>query len=750
MTQTVNRKLTKLLLIVVLLAAAVFPAGAFAATGDIIAIDFDSTAKVELVVGQTPKQLKVLATVEGSSSKRDVTAAVVWTNTDSNAVRVNAGLLTPLNGGTATITATYGNAVTTIEVAVTHPFTKLDLEYSSSGKYKLGDAENTLSIKANATGGESVTAVKDVAEAAEWSSSDANVLTVSKGKLTLVGEGTATVTAKYKGLTDSFKAEVKLPYSSITIKQVKESTETVIKELEMLVGDDPLKLTAYTKASADSTEIIVPESAEWSSSNTAVATVKEGAITILATGKAVITVKYLGVSASVDVYVRTPFEVLILTPSEDQKMFMNEVIKGTAKARNAINDEGTYSQAATWSSSNQLIATVGTSTVDTSYKVITAKSVGTATIKAEYLGLSKEVKVTVFPSLEELVPDKTELELYTNDSLALPKVYGTKLDNSKLDMSDEMEWTSANEDVAVVKDGKIVADEPGTVTITGKLKSNEILSNESPIRTKTVELKITVKDKVLVLIGPEDAFGIVIGEEQPLPEVNAVMESGEEQDVSDEIVWTLSGSNAVIKQTAKGKMIKGLLKGSATLKGTYSNKTLSVPVKIEQKVVKLVVEPNALTMNIKGSKSIKVTGYFTNGKTATFSTAMNWESSNTEVATVKGSSVKAIAEGTSILSGSYQGIGVSIKITVVPKLTKLTISENRLALAPGAAQAVVVTALYDTGNTAVVTGSTVWTSSKPAVAKVSSTGVITAVAKGTASIKGKLGTKTVTVSVTVK
>lgn len=67
---TVYRKMTKMLLIMILLATAVFPVSVFAATGDINSIEFESSAKVELTVGQTPKQLKVYANVEGSSSKK--------------------------------------------------------------------------------------------------------------------------------------------------------------------------------------------------------------------------------------------------------------------------------------------------------------------------------------------------------------------------------------------------------------------------------------------------------------------------------------------------------------------------------------------------------------------------------------------------------------------------------------------------------------------------------------------------------
>ena len=744
MTESVNRKMMKLFLMIVLLATAIFPSSVLAATGDTLSIEFDSTTKVDLTVGQTPKQLKVLATVEGTSSKRDVTGSAGWTSTNSSVVKVAGGLLTPIGGGTAIITATYNSAVTTIEVSVTHPFSKLNLVYSADGKYTLGDSESNLTVIANATGGESATAVKDVTDTAEWSSSDGNVINVSKGKLTLVGEGTATVTAKYKGVTDSFKAVVKLPFSSIAIKK----DGAVVSDLEMLVGDLPVKVSAITKAALDNAENPATADAVWTSSNVSVATVKAGEIKALATGKSIITVSYLGVSSSFNVYVRAPYEALLVTPSEDQSLFMNESIKATAEVRDAVNSTKNVSTSGVWTSSNAMVATVATYG---DYEGITAKSVGNSTITVGYLGLSKDIKITVYPTLKSLVVDKTDLEMFTTDSVSLPKVNGTKLDASKIDMSGEMVWTTTNEEIAKIQDGKIVAGSTaGVATITGNLKSNDVASGRSSVRDQSIVLKVTVKDKILVLIGPEDPLGLVIGEEEPLPSVNAVMESGEEKDVTDSIQWTLSGSNAVIKQTAQGKVIKGLVKGNVTLKGTYGNKTITIPVIIEQKVVRLEVEPATLEMNIKGSKSIKVTGYFTNGKSATFSSAMNWESSNTTAVTVKGATVKALAEGVSTLSGSYQGIAVNVKVTVVPKLLKLTVSESRLKLAPGATATVSVTAQFDTGANTVVTGVTEWTSSKPTVAKISSTGVITAVGPGLTSIKGKFGTKSVTISVTVK
>lgn len=740
---TVYRKMTKMLLIMILLATAVFPVSVFAATGDINTIEFESSAKVQLTVGQTPKQLKVYANVEGSSSKRDVTGAVVWNSSNTNAVKVVNGLLTPIDSGKAIITATYNHALATIEVEVTHPIKELKLEYSSEGNYKLGDEEDKLLVKANAIGGDTATSAKDVTADTTWSSSNTSVLTIAEGKITLAGEGTSTITAKYKDLTATFKAVVKLPYSEIELKH----DDKIVKEIEMLVGDNPVKVAAFTKETTKTTANDISEKAEWSSSNTSVATVDKGEIKVLSAGKAVITVSYLGITQTVDVYVRAPYEALLLTPSGDQFLFMGESLNVKAEVRDAANSTPNVSGIAVWSSDNQLAVTA---IAGSDAAAITAKAVGTSTVKAEHMGVSKSFKVTVYPTITELEADKTELDMYTEDSLSLPKVNGTKLDGTKLDLSQEIEWASANDEIATIKDGKLVAEKAGTVNIVGKIKSENPTSSKAAIREKSVVVSVTVKDKVHILLGPEENYVIVTGEEKAVPEVKAVMENGNELDATGTMEWEITGTNAIIKTTSSGKVIKGLVKGSATLKGTYANKTISIPVTIEQKVTKIVVEPNAIELNIKGSKSIKVTAYYSNGKTGNISSSMNWESSNEAVATVKSTSVKAITEGTATLSGSYQGLAASVKINVVPKLMKLTVNETRLKMAPGAVQNAIVIAQYDTGKTAVVTGSAAWTSSKPSVARVSASGQIVAVSKGTASIKGKIGTKTVTVTVTVK
>ncbi|HEY4392122.1 MAG TPA: hypothetical protein VGN02_12320, partial [Paenibacillus sp.] len=433
--------------------------------------------------------------------------------------------------------------------------------------------------------------------------------------------------------------------------------------------------------------------------------------------------------------------VIMLNPSEDQLMFIDEKLELKAEMRDRANSSEPVTEDAEWSSSSPLSATV-------SKGLVSGMTVGSSTIKVSHLGVSKSIKVTVAPTITDLSVEKTELEMFKNDKLSLPKVTATKLDDDKIDFSSNMKWTSDNEDIAKIEDGKIVSKEAGKVTLTAKLPDSEVSSPLS-IRGKTISVELTVKEKVLTFIIPDDRMSLVIGEETPLPTVTAVWEDGGEGDVSNDIEWTVTGANAVVKTTSSGKVIKGLNKGSATLKGTYSNKMISMPVTIEPKITKIVVEPKSIELNIKKSKAIKVTGYYVDGKTVNLSSKMGWKSSNDEVATISSTSVKAVGEGTATLTGAYQGQSASVKVNVVPKLTKLTVDEKSLALAPGYVKTVKLTAEYDTGATASVNDSAVWTTSKASVAKVTN-GKIEAVGKGSATIKAKLDTKTVTIRVTVK
>lgn len=710
---SLNRKTTKIFLVVVMMLAMVFPTSVFAASGDVTSIEFDTNeSKIYLTVNETTEQLRVLANIEGSSTKKDVTNETTWTSSNTRIVKVDGGLIVPLEKGTARITAKYKGAIKTIDVDVKFAIDEFKLDQPDKVEHKLGT--EGLTVKALADG------TNDVTTEAKWTTSDDSVVKVSKGELTLVGLGSATVTADYKGLKASFTVKVVAPYQKLAIVPGEDQ--------ELLVGDAPVDLKVFAKQSETDAGTDVTDKVELKSSNTSVATIEDGKLKPVALGKSTISVSYLGSTAKLDVYVRNPYEALILDQTDFVKnpvLFMNDSITVKAKVRNAASQS--IDVAGEWTSSNPLAVSVNGG-------VITARAKGTSTIKVSYLGISKEFTVKVYPTVTKFVTEDTKLDVLKDESKSFPKVTGTLLDDEEEDFSSAVTWTSSDENVVTTENGKIKGIDAGTATITGKIGSREVAT-----------LPVTVNEKVLVLLPDVEEYQLVIGRSNALPKVNAVFEDGEESDVTSSIEWSLTGSAAVIKDGT----IKGLTKGSTTLKGTYLNKEVKIPVVVEQEVVKFVVDPENIDLNIKKSKSIKVTGYYSNGKTVSLSSKMNWSSSDTAIVTVSRTSVKAVAEGKATITGSYQGKEVTVKVNVVPKMTKLIASEKKLNLKPGDVKTVTVTAEYDTGAKTSVGDTAVWTTSNSSVAKVTN-GRIEAIAKGTARIKGQYNSKTVTITVSVK
>ncbi|WP_246246714.1 Ig-like domain-containing protein [Paenibacillus lemnae] len=666
-----------------------------------------------MTVAESTKQLRVLASYEGLSTKKDITNEASWTSSSSKIVKVEGGLLTPLDKGTVTITAKYKTSLTTIKVTSKFAADKLEINQPSQVEYKLGSAD--VPIKALADG------TVDVTSDAAWSTSDNTVVTVTEGTLKLVGKGTAVIKAAYKGLEASFKVKVVSPYEKLSISPG--------ENLEMLVGDDPQQLQVYAQAGVDSQPVEVTNLAEFKSSHNSVIEIKDGKLVPVGLGKAVITASYLGTSTSVDVYVRNPYEALILSePSfiKNPVLFIKDEVKIETSVRNVATES--IPVTAEWSSSNPLAVTVDQG-------ILKARAAGTSTIKVSYRGISKEFKVTVYPTVAKFQIEKDILELLRGESVSVPVVKGVLLDDETHDFSSQVTWATGNEEVVVIENGKIKAKGEGETIVTGTIGSRE-----------AAQISVKVQERVLLLLPSVEEYQLITGTSVELPAVNAVFENGAEEDITSEIIWTISGKAAVIKDNT----MKGLIAGTAVLEGIYLNEKIKIKASVEQEIVKFVVEPETIELNIKKSKAIKVKGYYANGKYVTLSSKMNWSSSNPEVAVISGSSsVKAVSEGTAEVTGTYQGKEVKVRVSVVPKLTGLTASEKKLNLQPGDTKTVTLTAAYDTGTTGIVTDSALWTSSNPSVAKVNA-GKIEVSGKGTARIKAKLDSKTVTITVSVK
>jgi hypothetical protein len=681
-----------------------------------------STSSLVTFIEDDKVNLTVFASISGSANKKDVTADATWKSSNTAFVKVEKGVLTGAGKGTATISATYKGFTISIKASSDYVYDSVVLKYLNGTEAPTTqDIEIGQPLIFSLDGTKTNTNGQNVTSEAVWTTSNAAIATVDEGTITLLGVGAVTITAKLKGKSDSITLNVSSPYKSITIDS---GASGNLVELD--IGSDDKKLTASVISKTGETSIVT-DTAKWVSANEKVATVKKGVVTAVAAGKTTITVSLKGVSASIDVVVRTAFQSIRLSPEKEYHLLLQDApLQVTAEVQNNSGVSEVVTNKAEWTSSNVVVATV-------SDGLVTPKAVGTTKVTASHMGVSRSIDITVYPSVSDISVETETIDGFNGISGDLPKVTATTFDGSKVDVSKIVTWTSKDEKVAIIKDGQWTAKAIGETLLT------------ATVQGKQIEVKLIVHVKPLKLIASVKDLSIILGKETPYPSVTVVNEDGEEEDISSKIKWKTTSEDIVLKD----EVMKGLEVSSITLTATYLTKSVSVRVKVEEEIVKLVVEPAALDLYPGRSKSVKVTGYYKSGKQVSLGSKMNWESGNPNIASVSSTTVKAAAVGTTKMTGSYQGKTVVVPIVVSPKLKSLVLSSKSVQLTAGGTYIAKLQANFTTGDPSNVTDAAVWTSSKASVATVVG-GKILAVSKGTASIKATYAGKSVTIRVTVK
>jgi len=477
--------------------------------------------------------IELLSTFTDGKSE-DVTSQAKWSIDNEAIAKVAAGKVTGLKAGQATITATYKEKSVQIKVFVDIPI--MIKPNVNKVNFQQGSYEQvTLKAIYNQN-----TAETDVTELAEWSSSAPEIASVSKGMITGVGTGAATITAKYGTRTTTIQ---------VSVGVLKSLSTTNSLTLSVKKGETAkLDLTAtYTDGTKDDN---VSKDAEWTSSNTKFATVEAGVVTGVASGESTITGTFGGKSVTFTVQVDMA-DKLTATPS-----FLNFDLGETKTIRlNATDASGTprdITAEAEWSSSNETIATV-------SNGVVTPASRGKATITAKYGGKSISIAVEI-GVVQALEVDKRYVSTKSGNGVQVV-LTATLSDGSKKEVNSSAQWKSSNYKIADVSEGLITGVSAGSTTISASFGG------------KTVGIPVEI-DKLKYLKTDVVTLTLKQGESAQV-RATATFEDLAEEDVTIPSLWTSSNIRVV---DVKDGIIKATGKGKATVSVAYAKKKTTVVV----------------------------------------------------------------------------------------------------------------------------------------------------------------------------
>lgn len=513
-----------------------------------------------------------------------------------------------------------------------------------------------------------------------WSSSNASVATVDRGKIQAHKPGNATITVTSddggKKATCNVTVTAKvIPVSSVSISS---------SSLALRVGEqETLKATVLPE---DATN----KNVSWFSSNESVASVSStGTVFALAAGISVICVKTEDGNheAQCQLIVTVAVSGLTLNPAE---LSLDEGESKTITA--TITPSDATDQEVSWESSDTGVVTVDGGKVT---GVKAGIAVITATTKDG--GKTASCTVTVIAHAKSVSLNKTSLRLEKGSSETLQ---ATVLPENTTDKS--IEWSSSNNAIAkVAEDGKVTAISPGNATIRAKTVDGG----------KLAECDVTVVVSVSSLSLHPSTLQLKAGETSTLS-LTILPEDATER----EITWNSSSPSVA---TIKDGVVTALKSGSTKITAKASNGiTTTCDVTVIVPVTGITVSPQTLVLEQYTSGTITAT-VLPSGAT---DKSVSWKSSNTSIATVSNGTVQALTPGTVDITATTVDGGYTAKCTVTvekekTKVTSLSFGGTALYIGPSNSYSLKVNVKPDDA-----VGNFTWKSSDSGTVSVSGNG----------------------------
>jgi len=199
----------------------------------------------------------------------------------------------------------------------------------------------------------------------------------------------------------------------------------------------------------------------------------------------------------------------------------------------------------------------------------------------------------------------------------------------------------------------------------------------------------------------------------------------------------------------RGNMNENAVFGELSNVAAASTLAITPPTPVATTVT---VSPASASVTVGATSVLQATVKDQNGNLMTGQT-VTWSTNNPAAATVNSSGVvTGVAAGSATITATSSGKTGTSSITVTavaPVVTTVTVAPTSASLVVGATTTLQATVKDQNGN--VMTGQTVtWTTNNAAAATLSSSGVVTGVAAGSATItatsSGKIGTSSITVT----
>jgi hypothetical protein len=697
-----------------------------------VPVSMNLTPSNPAIANGTSTQFVAKVTLTDGTTQ-DVTKTATWTLTSTTGASVGtisaAGLATGTGVGQAAVTATFMQVSATVNLTVTSAvITSLNITPSNPAI-----AKGTMQqFTATATFTDSTT--QDVTQSATWMAVDlapaANVTTVSATGLALGKSlGSATLTASFAGKSSTAR---------LTVTPAVLASITVSPSAPSIAKGTMQQLTA-TATFTDATTQDITSTAAWTAADIApaanVAAVTASGLAIGRNlGSATLTASSGGKSGSATLTV-TPAVVIAVSVSPSGP----SIAKGTAEqftATATLSDSTTQdvTGGAAWTASD--VTGTGVASIDAA-GLATGTGVGTAAIKATYLGLSGSATLAVTAAVVTQVTVSPSAPSIAKGTAQQFTATATLSDKTTQDATSLATWTA----VDVTGTGVASIDMTGLATGTGV--------GTATVRATYLGLSgavtLTVTAAVVTKLTVAPAFvSIAKGTAQQFT-ATATLSDTTTQDATNLAVWTTSDVTGTgVASVGMTGLATGSTVGTATITATYRGQSGSAALTVTAAVVtSIAVTPATPAIGMNTAQQFTAIATLSDATTQNVTSLANWSTvdvTGTGVASVDMSGLATgTAVGTATITATYRGVSGSATLTVTSAVvTSVTVTPATPSIAKGVTQQFTAIATLSDATTQDVTRFAVWTTADvtgTGVASIDANGLATGTVVGTATVK---------------
>jgi len=535
---------------------------------------------------------------------------VSYTSSNTSVATVIGSTVTIVGVGNTTITASQGGnstyaAATSVTQTLTVKSASQTITFSAISAVTYGATPLTLS--ATATSGLTVS----------YTSSNTSVATVSGSTVTIVGAGSTTITASQAG-NSSYAAATSIT-QTLTVNSASQ-TITFSAISAVTYGATPLTLSATATSGL---------TVSYTSSNTSVATVSGSTVTIAGAGSTTITASQAGNSS----YAAATSITQTLTVNKASQTITFPAISGVTYGAAPFNLSATAGAglSVSYTSSNTSVATISGSTV-------TIVGMGSTTITASQAGNSNynaAASVTQTMTVTRASQTITFGAIPTQSTGEAPFILGATA-SSGLPIS----YTSSNTSVATVNGSTVSIVGKGSSTITASQGGNSDYQAATSVSQTLTAAQVTLAPQTITF----PAISAVKAGAAPFA-LNATASSG--LPVSYSVFYTSVA-------TVSGSTLTIVGAGTTTITASQAgNSSYSAAPSVTQTLT-VGEASQTITFGAIPSQSVG-SAPFALSATASSGLPVTYTSSNRGVATVSGSTVTIVADGTTLITASQSG-----------------------------------------------------------------------------------------------